>query len=58
MQELLRRSDLEKGQIVEQCEAEKDQLVRVYEKALRDKENLFKEKICLMESEIRELGAL
>ena len=32
--------------------------MRVYEKALREKENVFKNKILLMESEIRELGSM
>ena len=58
IQELLRRSDLEKGEILQQCQLEKEQLVRVYEKALREKENVFKNKILLMESEIRELGSM
>ena len=50
IKDILRRSELEKKEMSEKFEAENERLIRTYERALREKELLFKDKIGLLES--------
>ena len=52
IKEILMRGEQERGEMLEKFELEKERLIRMYEKALREKEITFKEKLRVMESDI------